>query len=43
MKMNIFAIKDDVVQTFYVTVDKKFNDIQSKIDDWNGKGGQTYE
>lgn len=39
MKMNIFAVKDDTVQTFYVIIDeKKIKDVQSKIDVWNGKG-----
>lgn len=39
MDMNIFAIKDGVVQMCYVIMnEKKLKDIQSKIDDWNGKG-----
>lgn len=39
MNMNIFALKDDVVQTFYVTMDEKLvKNIQEKIDEWNGKG-----
>ena len=39
MEMNIFAVKDDIVQTYYVTMNKKMiKNTQSKIDDWNGKG-----
>lgn len=39
MKMNLFALKDDVVQHFLVIVDeKKIKKIQSEINDWNGKG-----
>lgn len=37
--MNIFAVKDDIVQTYYVTMDEKLvKNTQSKIDEWNGKG-----
>lgn len=39
MEMNIFAVKDDVVQTYYVTMDEKsVKNTQAKIDEWNGKG-----
>lgn len=39
MNMNIFAVKDDVVQTYYVTMDEKaVKRIQASIDEWNGKG-----
>lgn len=39
MEMNIFAVKDDVVQTYYVTMNEKLvKNTQAKIDEWNGKG-----
>ena len=39
MEMNIFAVKDNVVQTYYVTMNEKLvKNTQAKIDEWNGKG-----
>lgn len=39
MDMNIFAVKNDVVQTYYVTMNEKsVKNTQAKIDEWNGKG-----
>ena len=39
MTMNVFAKKDDIVETYSVIIDEQLiKDIQSKIDTWNGKG-----
>ena len=39
MEINIFEVKDNIVQEYYVTMDEKsVKNIQSKIDEWNGKG-----
>jgi len=39
MDINVFAVKDDEVQTFFVTMDEKLiKNTQAKIDKWNGKG-----
>lgn len=39
MKKNIFAVKGDIIQVFNVTINEKLlKNVQSKIDNWNGKG-----
>ena len=39
MEMNIFAVKDDIVQSFYVSMDENLvRMFRAKIDEWNGKG-----
>ena len=39
MTMNVFAKRDDIVETYNVIIDEQLiKNIQSKIDTWNGKG-----